>query len=300
MEVNKAIQDTLSNATGEDFWWLNNGVTIVSDDATATGKIITVENPQIVNGLQTSTEIFNYLSRASIQTRDNDYRSVLIRILVPREEEIRDRVIKATNSQTGVQISSLRSTDRIHRNIEQYLRDRSNLFYDRKKNFYKNQGRPLARIVSVSQMAQAVMSTLLRQPDTARARPSSLLKDDQRYSSIFDEKLPLGLYLVSARLLKSIEAMLSEERYSLASKDRNNVRFYAVMAATHLLCGSSSPTAHDIAQLEQYQDMDAQLRSAIETALSEYDLLGRTDTAAKGTVLKANLEKNIATRWRAN
>ena len=61
--VNAAIKNTLENGVpGEDFWWLNNGVTILASIATNQGgHILSIENPQIVNGLQTSRCIYNYL-----------------------------------------------------------------------------------------------------------------------------------------------------------------------------------------------------------------------------------------------
>ncbi|GAI16788.1 unnamed protein product, partial [marine sediment metagenome] len=54
VEVNKAIGNTLLSAYSEDFWWLNNGVTVVASQASLSGKTLVVEDPQIVNGLQTS------------------------------------------------------------------------------------------------------------------------------------------------------------------------------------------------------------------------------------------------------
>jgi hypothetical protein len=56
--VNNEIQDTLQNPGSEEFWWLNNGVTILASEVAAPGgKELVVHNPEIVNGLQTSSEI---------------------------------------------------------------------------------------------------------------------------------------------------------------------------------------------------------------------------------------------------
>jgi hypothetical protein len=54
-EVNEAMQQTLKGKSIEDFWWLNNGVTIVASRASLSAKALTIEDPQIVNGLQTSS-----------------------------------------------------------------------------------------------------------------------------------------------------------------------------------------------------------------------------------------------------
>ena len=130
--VNKEIQATLLDVNKEEFWWLNNGVTILGSDATAPGgKELIVHNPQIVNGLQTSSEIHRFFA-TNPGRLDSEERSVLIRVIVPEDEETRDRIIRATNSQTPIPKSSLRATDYIHRNIEEYFKPR-NLFYDRRK-----------------------------------------------------------------------------------------------------------------------------------------------------------------------
>ena len=63
--VNKSIRDSLEHPGDEDFWWLNNGITIVADKVTAAGKKYTIENPQIVNGLQTSFELFSHFETTS-------------------------------------------------------------------------------------------------------------------------------------------------------------------------------------------------------------------------------------------
>jgi hypothetical protein len=52
--VNRDIMGTLSNVASreeEDFWWLNNGITLLASNATIAGKELSLENVQIVNGL---------------------------------------------------------------------------------------------------------------------------------------------------------------------------------------------------------------------------------------------------------
>ena len=204
-EVNAAIQDSLKKQTTDDFWWLNNGISILASKASLGGKVLTIEDPQIVNGLQTSTEVYNHFRETDI---GNDNRKILVRVVVPTEEGSRDRIIKATNSQTAVQQASLRATDKIHRDIEEYLRPRG-LFYDRRKNHYKNEGKPRDKVVGIPHLAQSVMSIVLQRPDTARGRPSSLLKKDTDYSKVYSEELPIHLYYVCAEAMRRVESFLN-------------------------------------------------------------------------------------------
>ena len=58
--VNKEIATTLNDPASPEFWWMNNGVTILCDDAHSVGKRIALRNIQIVNGLQTSHTIADW------------------------------------------------------------------------------------------------------------------------------------------------------------------------------------------------------------------------------------------------
>ena len=86
----------------------------------------------------------------------NEDRCILVRVITSTEER-HDHIIKATNSQTVVPISSLRSTDPIHKKIESHLK-KYDLFYDRRKSYYRNADKPRNKIVQISQLAQAVMT----------------------------------------------------------------------------------------------------------------------------------------------
>lgn len=204
-EVNQEISNTLENGGSDDFWWFNNGVTILASRAISGGSTITIENPQIVNGLQTSSEIGRFFSSIDI----DDSRSVMVKVVASENEEVRDKIIKATNSQNQVPLSSLRATDKIQRDIEHHLKA-NGYFYDRRKNFYKNEGKPAAKIISIALMAQAVMTLFRGEPDNARARPSSLIKDDAVYTSIFSETFALDAYFVAASAIRTIELKLKE------------------------------------------------------------------------------------------
>ena len=142
--VNEDIRSTLENKESPDFWWLNNGVTILATSASITGKSIQASEIQIVNGLQTTESIYRYLSSSGSATDD---RCVLVKVIVTRDEAVRDAIIRATNNQTDVELASLHATDKIQRDIEDAL-SRSGLSYERRKNYYVNLGHTPAEIVT--------------------------------------------------------------------------------------------------------------------------------------------------------
>ena len=51
VEVNRDIRKTLESGDDIDFWWLNNGITVLTSKATIAGRTITLDDVQIVNGL---------------------------------------------------------------------------------------------------------------------------------------------------------------------------------------------------------------------------------------------------------
>jgi hypothetical protein len=285
--VNEAIQGTLELQGGEDFWWLNNGVTIVATRASSSAKELTIEDPQIVNGLQTSNEIFNYFR--SVNT-PSDSRKLLVRVIVPSDGASRDKIIKATNSQTAVQQASLRATDKIHRDIEEYLRPRG-VFYDRRKNFYKNEGKPIDAIIGIPVLAQAVMSVLLARPDDARARPSSLLKSDGDYEKIYSSALPINIYFVCADMLRRIDEYFRDIDPPLKTRDRANVRFYVLMYVAYLHVGKWRPNSREIAEIDTSQLASDEFEHALDIVLSKYINLGATDSVAKGSELIRALQE---------
>jgi len=292
-QVNEQIQDTLQHPVAEDFWWLNNGVTVLATRATQSGKAITIENPEIVNGLQTSTEIHAYVSTCNT---DKESRNILVRVIVPNAAESRDRIIKATNSQTAIPPASLRATDRIHRDIEQYLKP-FGLYYDRRKNYYKNEGKPISRIVSIQQMAQAVMAIALRRPDTARARPSSLLKQDADYHSLFNTQYPIELYRACGEVMKQTEGFLSQHVDAPSAADKNNLKFYTAMAASQEALAHSEPTVAQLAGLVGRLIAAAQLEAAYQLVKQEYQARGATDQVAKGKELLADVKRRLTSKF---
>ena len=236
-KVNSQIQDSLEDKRFKDFWWLNNGVTILAAKATQGGKkTLKLENPEIVNGLQTSRAIYNHFSNPIHAAKDN--RKLLARIIVvPDERESREKIIKATNSQTTVPDEALRSLDNVHRIIEAFFSTQEPpLYYDRRRNFYKNQGKPANKIISIKKLAQSVIASLLFKPDDARGRPTDYLRasDDEKYLSIFNEEYPHELYYACAQFYQRIDKTLKREGISeqFEASQRRSVRFYIM---THVI-----------------------------------------------------------------
>lgn len=285
--VNEEIAQTLNSKGDEDFWWLNNGVTIICSKVTYSGKILTIECPEIVNGLQTSTVIYNASHSSGSEP---EQRSLLVRVIKPEREESRDKIIKATNSQTRMPPSSLRATDPIHRNIEDYLRA-CGFFYDRRKNFYKNQGKAPLKIISIPFLAQCVMAIALKRPNDARARPSSVLNIEADYQEIFSPRHELNAYANAVRLVRKVERYLLGKSTEIDYGDRNNLKFYLAMLAAISMCNKEQLGMADIARISPQEIENVNLDKDYIKLKNLYDSLGSSDSVAKGKDLLAHLSK---------
>lgn len=142
--VNADISETLESKDSPNFWWLNNGVTILATSASLVGKTLKLRDIQIVNGLQTTESIHRHFTKSSIKS--DEQRTLLVKVIVSQDETVRDQVIRATNNQSAVEPAALHATDRIQRSIEEILLQHD-WFYERRTNFYKNDGRAESRIL---------------------------------------------------------------------------------------------------------------------------------------------------------
>lgn len=246
--VNSSISETLRRNDLNDFWWLNNGVTVLASEATlVNNRELQIVNPEIVNGLQTSMEIYNHFSE-NMTALEIEKRSILLRIIVPDSEESRDQIIFATNNQTNITKATLRVTDPIHLQIEMYLKSRG-LFYDRRKNYYKNQGRKPVEIVGVPFLAQCLISIFLKKPDYARARPSTLLNDEKTYRELYVNCNDLEVFYRVAVLGKKIQKNVkSISNYT--PPEKSDILFYVLYATISYVLAKKDITPSDIKSLD--------------------------------------------------
>lgn len=242
-EVNKAIRASLDELGAPQFWWLNNGVTIVCTGTRLMNQRFFIEEPLVVNGLQTSLVLFDYFKTRPKPKKDaTDGRLILVRVLQTEDAAVRDAVISATNRQTPVSAASLRATEKIHRDIEQYF-ETHGWFYDRRKNYWKNRNKPANQIASITHLAQAIMAIGRARPDEARGRPGSIFSSrpsngatgsrrlQLAYEDVFPETLDPETYLWAAQTLRRVE------RFLHGHPERLNYKFHLAMLAAFTALG---------------------------------------------------------------
>lgn len=216
VEVNNEIGRTVQSDYSRDFWWLNNGITVIASDARPFGKTLALDDAQIVNGLQTS-----FMLSEKLEIRADDERALLVKVIVTQDKETIDKVIHATNNQNYVQPAVLRGNDDIQRRIEMFFVSKE-YFYERRKNFYKNRGKPANRIISIQNAAQSVEAVLYRNSSRARSKPTSLVKEETSYKRIFREDIGFDTILRCcqlSRIAHEYNGMLADESDKIIARN---------------------------------------------------------------------------------
>lgn len=152
-------------------------------------------------------------------------------------------------------------------------------FYERRKNQYKNAGRPKSEIFSINELAQAVIAIALGKPNDARARPSSLLNTPEGYKAVFPDSADLKFFAFCAELIGKTEAYLTSKTAS--RKDRNNLKYYVAYLVPRLVIGREQLARKDLVGLLE-KSMDAALAVAYAECKKIFEKLGGDDDASRG------------------
>lgn len=270
-EVNGAIVETLSSAGPAEFWWMNNGVTIIGDKVEGQASRLTVSSPMVVNGLQ-SSHILHQVDDNGLLDDSRRSNNILVRIIETDDPEIKDRVIAGTNRQNPVPPNSLRATEDVHKKIETHFRA-FGWGYERRKNYYKNLGFVHSKRVTLVYLSQVMMSILLGDPDQARARPGSYLRRTDVYRRIFQSGLSNDVFLRAAILFKEIEGSLRKNIDEEISGDYANLRFYVPVVYALLKTGAKKfDDLHFVEKAEQFSSIDdKRLDQAIKVVVATAD-----------------------------
>lgn len=217
-KVNQDILDTLSSNNDIDFWWLNNGITILSSSAIDLGKQIEIDNVQIVNGLQTSETIFNYFTQNPDKLSDD--RMVMVKIITEDQPRIRDKIIQATNNQSNVSEYSLHATDKIQQDIEEILL-KNGMYYERRKDYYLNQGISEKEILNPLSLAAGYVAIVEKNVHSSYKLKQKFMRDESKYNSVFN-KLDISIWVRVAKILlnadKAILKKFQEKRINTKSE----------------------------------------------------------------------------------
>ena len=178
--VNKEIHRTLCSEKADNFYFYNNGITVICDklDYNAPQQLdhaVRLKNMQIINGGQTCRTIQETLKKP-YQTRlpgfdDIDSAYVMIRIYQLSEEDAKEDadfvhdITYATNSQNPVNLRDLRSNDPLQKALKINI-EKLGYSYKRKRE----EGGSGSSVITSSIAAEATLAIWRRNPPQAKFR----------------------------------------------------------------------------------------------------------------------------------
>ena len=284
--VNEDILESLVNKKNIDFWWLNNGITILSTSAVNIGGKLKIQNVQIVNGLQTSHTIYKYMKNNGA----SDGRCVMVKVITQNDAEIRDEIIRSTNNQTAIQSKSLYATDKIQRDIEDVMRSYG-LYYERRLNYYANQGIDKKLIFDILYLAAGYVALVLKTPKKAINFKQKSFRNNLLYNTIFNPNSSLVIWPKIAKIMRATDeyVMSHHSQYVNQGKALKRIRYYVSFIAVSRLFGNYNFSIDDIAKM----DIDKYTDEYIEDAWNVVCPLAYQDTQVKNLDVPQML--NVAT-----
>lgn len=247
--TNADILSTLKNDKSPDFWLLNNGITILTSNATLFDNTLYIEDLRIVNGLQTTFTLFNYYQEID---RDETDRNILIKVIKPENSEISSAIIRATNNQSAMPLYALHANDTVQMNIEDVLK-RSGYFYERRPNYYTELGFPKEKIVSPLYLAGGYVSLVLKLPHRASALKSRFMDRQGLSEKVFSESIDINIWPVIAMILKKTDAVAEQHRGAIrmsSEKYLRSVRYLISLVAVARVFGKLSFGEKDLKKMD--------------------------------------------------
>ncbi len=205
-EINDAMTATVQKHP-ENFWYFNNGVTIVCEGAKRETQgredVLTVERPQVINGQQTTR---------TLHKSSSDHATVLVKVIKitrsPNDDDKYDdlvsSIVRSTNWQNEITPSDLVSNDAIQVFLERELRKRGYQYIRKrqtKSEIRAMMGGSLGIQIKKEQLAQAVAACEY-EPSVA-LKGKEILFEDPYYKKVFRSR-SISFYLGRYWLMKQV------------------------------------------------------------------------------------------------
>jgi len=258
--INRGIYETALSDENFNFWYLNNGITIVCEECIYTpnlrSPIVKLNNLQIVNGGQTTHALFE----ASLKDPEKiENVLVLVRICETKKNyRISERISETTNSQTPIRTRDLHSNDRIQRKLEEEFKSLG-YFYERKKNQQEKEDKALR--LDSELLGQIYLSFYLDMPSEAKNQKAIVFAD--MYDKIYDEEIiTASKMMIPYQIFLPLEKMKRDIQSKKRKKEKVNEKEAFISRATFHLINACKI----IAEKEQ---LDLTKKSHIEKAIKK-------------------------------
>ena len=199
------IKNTLNSTRKSNFWCMNNGITILSSKIEPKRHTFRLEDYQVINGCQTSYSIWEVL-KDNKELKDFE---IVVKLVETDDEDTALEIIQATNSQIPIDPTSIKSQERVHKTIEEFLKSGKDIvYYERRKNFYKRRNYPINKIIDPKRLFQVMRGTYFKKPSSSRRNPTEFF--NKEHEAVFNLnydllyfKFACNLFLKVVQLIKN-------------------------------------------------------------------------------------------------
>lgn len=230
-DVNKKIEKSLTDRKFELFSILNNGVTLVATSLTPAGNRFTIRDYQIVNGCQTSNVLHRMQSLDGI-----DQIQVPVKIIVTANDDIKNEVTIAINSQTDVKPEQLEALTQFQKKLELYYQSiygPVHLYYERRSRQYHSEASVRkTQIITIPIQIKTFAAAYLNVPHSVSGYYGTIVK--KFGAQIFNKEHQLSPYYASALCYYRLESLFRSEQVDPEFK---KLRFHLIMIARILSSG---------------------------------------------------------------
>ncbi|MFB0921613.1 MAG: AIPR family protein [Oscillospiraceae bacterium] len=276
--INTEIFETIKNDP-ESFILLNNGITVVCDEVNFPNRKITIKNPQIVNGCQTCSVLYNaYKKGLSLSNM-----ALSVKVISTKDIDIINRIVKGTNRQNIVFDEAFEITKPFHKDLEAFFSalplDSNNdkIYYERRSKQFSDTPSILSwQKVNFKILIQSFVSIFLKEPHKGHRHESKLLQDYQ--NMIFIENQSKYPYYTAALIFQKVELAYRKDLIP------NNLRAYKAQISFLLkeTLAPNCPSINDEKKIGEYcEDLLKILwdKTAFDAGISETVRLFNTITS---------------------
>ena len=178
--VDSGINETLDR-NRENFWFLNNGITIACDNFDVDGDTVWLEGFSIVNGGQTTYLIGNYKGSG----KGEFY--IPCKIVAVNKGDADNsfftKIAEAVNSQKPIYARDLKSNTPEMLRLKRLLED-ERVYFENKRSA-KKPSKSWKYVVKNDELAQLILSFAFQQPGTARSGKQKIFGESDIYAKVF-------------------------------------------------------------------------------------------------------------------
>lgn len=267
--VNKEIAETLrDNAAKKEFMLLNNGITIVAEDAHVPANpsmSCDIFNYRIVNGWQTTNALWDNYGHL------DDYTYVPVKLVVTGDRALTDRIVRATHRQTPVSESQFLALNSRQLQLEDTYSTPPTGFDLRKINYLRQVSADHLHVdgptIDIVSQMECYVSMFMGQPHQANTvRYGELLRGNDnltQYNTVFHDDHPDDFFYVAGYTLCEAEDFIRDLYEERGSSSTPAISFDEMMNYKHHLLflfrimqtkDEPLPKANSIRGVQAYRD----------------------------------------------